>query len=150
MLLNCNGQFNYQGLTLIPAWIGDYTHYTKCSITLFIHSQTSASSHPFSCAWDYLSMLGLKLNHVSKQGLRGSGGFNYYDCCILRLEILQAVFLNKFSWVNILIRVKFHRDVLLVSVDNISQHRFSQHYGTLTGLYYERKWKHDLSTSVKF
>ena len=76
------GPFYYHGLTLIPVWITNYTHYNMCdeSISPFLNFNGSKLQrfnrwslgmdkwfHPtLYWACDYLSMLGLKLNHVSK------------------------------------------------------------------------------------
>ena len=72
------GPFYKHGSTFIPAWISNYTYYNVWDeITYPFLNFNSATvevyewikSHPtLYCACDYLSMLGLKLNHVSKRG----------------------------------------------------------------------------------
>ena len=77
-IIGC-GPFYWHDLTLISAWIRNYIHY-KVSDKLFIHSQTSMVAplkfgmdkqfHPtLYWACDYLPIVGLKLDHVSKRGL---------------------------------------------------------------------------------
>ena len=71
------GPFYKHGLTLIPAWIRNCIH-IKCGMKLLIHSQTSTvqplkfgnviSSHTEYRACNYMSMLELKLNSISKRG----------------------------------------------------------------------------------
>ena len=67
------GSLYWHGLTLIPAWISNYTSITRCGIELLIHSQLPLWSRwsvgmefhaTLYWACDYLLMLGLKLNHV--------------------------------------------------------------------------------------
>ena len=65
-------------LTLIPTWISNYTHHKKCGMKWFTHSQTSTVqsltfgngliSSQIYWVFDCLSMLGLKLIHVSESG----------------------------------------------------------------------------------
>ena len=65
------------GLTLISAWIGDYAHYKMLDeITHPFPNLNGAVVElldwisnfiPLYCACDYLSMLGLKLFHVSER-----------------------------------------------------------------------------------
>ena len=70
--------FHQHGITLIPTWISNRNHY-KVWVKLVIHSQTSTVQplkfvngsviYPiFYQTCDCLSMLWLKLNHVSKRG----------------------------------------------------------------------------------
>ena len=58
-----NGPFYWHGLTLITAWISNYIHSYKLSLGM------DEWFHPtVYWACDYLSMLELKLYHVSKRG----------------------------------------------------------------------------------
>ena len=71
--------FYYHCLTLISAWISDYIHYNvwdeitypflnfNCA-TVDVYKWISSCILHFTGACDYLSMLGLKSNHVSKRG----------------------------------------------------------------------------------
>ena len=71
-----SGPFYLHGLTLISAWISNYIHYKlwdEITYPLLNFNGTSLGMnkwfHPtFYWACDYLSMLGLKLNHISKRG----------------------------------------------------------------------------------
>ena len=78
-----SGHFYQQRLTLIPAWISNYTHCNMCDeiihpflnlngATVEVYKCISNFIPHFTGACDYLSMLGLKLNHVSKSGPRPS------------------------------------------------------------------------------
>ena len=73
------GRFYKHGLTLIPAWISNYIHYKvwdeiiypflNCNgATVEVEEWISNFIPHFTGACDYLSMLGFKLNHVSKSG----------------------------------------------------------------------------------
>ena len=62
------GLFYWYGLTFTPAWISNHL-YHKCRMKSLIHSQTSKQPH-FAGHVITLSMLELKLNHVSKRDSR--------------------------------------------------------------------------------
>ena len=73
---NTWGPFHLYGLTLIPSWIGNYIHYIVWSEITYPFPNCNGGTvevwewindfNPyFTC--DYLSMLGLKLIHVSKE-----------------------------------------------------------------------------------
>ena len=66
------GPFYQQGITLIPVWISNYIHYKVWDeITYRWSLGMDEKIHP-TLYWpcNYLSMLGLKSNHVSKMGPR--------------------------------------------------------------------------------
>ena len=51
---------------LIPAWISNYIHYKEWDEITYPFLNFNGCTLYWAC--DYLSMLGLKLNHVSKRG----------------------------------------------------------------------------------
>ena len=74
------GPFYWHGLTLIPVWISNYTHYKMWDettypflnfngCTLEVSEWINNLIPHFTGACDYLSMLELELNHVSWIGL---------------------------------------------------------------------------------
>ena len=106
----CNswGHFYWHGLNVITAWISNYVHYTVW-VKLRIHYQTTrvqllkfviGSIFHQRLYWtcDYLSMLGLKLVHVSKwaSGYIVMHHFAFKYTCIaenlITLETLSSSF----------------------------------------------------------
>ena len=71
------GPFYWHGLTLIPAWISNCIHYKVWDEINYPFSFNGCNRwslgtdksfhHTLHWAYDYLSILGLKLNHVSKK-----------------------------------------------------------------------------------
>ena len=57
-------------LNLIPVWISNYIHYTVWDEITYSFPNFNGAHTTLYQECDYLSMLGLKLNHVSKRGHR--------------------------------------------------------------------------------
>ena len=79
-------------LTLFPAWISNYTHYDVWDeITYPFLNFNSAPTLYWAC--DYLSVLGLKLNHVNK---RGHGNIFHYTSELLKWVFVRLQFRGRF------------------------------------------------------
>ena len=96
------GPFYYHWLTLISAWISNYTHYNVWDEITYpflnfngaiveVQEWISTFIPHFSGACDYLSMLGLKLNHVNKRGSRRS-------LCINKWKVFIHTSYHKARW----------------------------------------------------
>ena len=106
VMCNSWGHFYWHGLTVITTWISNYVHYTVW-VKLRIHYQTTRvqllnwSIFHQRLYWtcDYLSMLGLKLVHVSKwaSGYIVMHHFAFKYTCIAEILITSETLSSSFA-----------------------------------------------------